>query len=189
MLDSVCAQIIHTGSCVLRTMLQQLRCADSSGGTRGSRYAHQVEFRYGKRRGVARRPTGHWRWLKVISSCCWTMMTSSRSRHCSVLPRPVPADDPDMLYSDEVLVGEDGKTVRHFIFRPMFSPEYLRCHPCIVHLIGSGQAAAEWAAWTKSCVLSGLRPDTACQRAGRDDVHIRKCSIAGASMAVRQAMK
>ncbi len=46
------------------------------------------------------------------------------------------ADDPDMLYSDEVLVGEDGKTVQHFIFRPMFSPEYLRSHPYIVHLIG-----------------------------------------------------
>ncbi|MBS1213127.1 MAG: glycosyl transferase, group 2 family protein, partial [Proteobacteria bacterium] len=46
------------------------------------------------------------------------------------------ADDPDMLYSDEVLVGEDGRTVQHFIFRPMFSPEYLRSHPYIVHLIG-----------------------------------------------------
>ncbi len=46
------------------------------------------------------------------------------------------ADAPDMLYSDEVLVGEDGRTVQHFIFRPMFSPEYLRAHPYIVHLIG-----------------------------------------------------
>lgn len=46
------------------------------------------------------------------------------------------ADVPDMLYSDEVLVGEDGRTVQHFIFRPMFSPEYLRAHPYIVHLIG-----------------------------------------------------
>jgi hypothetical protein len=46
------------------------------------------------------------------------------------------ADDPDILYSDEVLVGEDGRTVQHFIFRPMFSPEYLRSHPYIVHLIG-----------------------------------------------------
>ncbi len=46
------------------------------------------------------------------------------------------ADDPDMLYSDEVLVDEDGRTVQHFIFRPTFSPEYLRAHPYIVHLIG-----------------------------------------------------
>lgn len=45
-------------------------------------------------------------------------------------------DDPDMLYSDEVLVGEDGVTVEHFIFRPAFSPEYLRSHPYIVHLVG-----------------------------------------------------
>lgn len=45
-------------------------------------------------------------------------------------------DDPDMLYSDEVLVAEDGKTVQHFIFRPAFSPEYLRSHPYIVHLVG-----------------------------------------------------
>lgn len=45
-------------------------------------------------------------------------------------------DDPDMLYSDEVLVGEDGETVQHFIFRPAFSPEYLRSHPYIVHLVG-----------------------------------------------------
>jgi cellulose synthase/poly-beta-1,6-N-acetylglucosamine synthase-like glycosyltransferase len=33
-------------------------------------------------------------------------------------------DNPDMLYSDEVLVAEDGETVQHFIFRPAFSPEY-----------------------------------------------------------------
>jgi len=46
------------------------------------------------------------------------------------------ADDPDMLYSDEVLVDEDNKTVLHFIHRPMFSPEYLRTHLYIVHLIG-----------------------------------------------------
>lgn len=45
-------------------------------------------------------------------------------------------DDPDMLYSDEVLVGEDGRTVQHFVFRPGFSPEYLRSHPYIVHLVG-----------------------------------------------------
>lgn len=45
-------------------------------------------------------------------------------------------DAPDMFYSDEVSVDEDGRTVQHFIFRPMFSPEYLRAHPYIVHLIG-----------------------------------------------------
>ncbi len=45
-------------------------------------------------------------------------------------------DDPDMLYSDESLVEADGATVQHLIFRPMFSPEYLRAHPYIVHLVG-----------------------------------------------------
>jgi len=48
----------------------------------------------------------------------------------------VAQDDPDMLYSDEVLVGEDGRTVQHYVFRPSFSPEYLRSHPYIVHLVG-----------------------------------------------------
>lgn len=46
------------------------------------------------------------------------------------------ADAPDMLYSDEVLVATDGRTVEHFAFRPAFSPEYLRGHPYIVHLVG-----------------------------------------------------
>ncbi len=45
-------------------------------------------------------------------------------------------DDPDMLYSDEFVVAEDGSKVEHFVFRPSFSPEYLRSHPFIVHLLG-----------------------------------------------------
>jgi GT2 family glycosyltransferase/glycosyltransferase involved in cell wall biosynthesis len=45
-------------------------------------------------------------------------------------------DAPDMLYSDEVLVAEDGATVLDFVLRPTFSPEYLRSHPYIGHLIG-----------------------------------------------------
>jgi GT2 family glycosyltransferase/glycosyltransferase involved in cell wall biosynthesis len=48
----------------------------------------------------------------------------------------VVADDPDMLYSDEVRVAPDGETVRQFIFRPGFSPEYLRALPDIAHLAG-----------------------------------------------------
>ena len=48
----------------------------------------------------------------------------------------VRADDPDMLYSDEVLVDEANQTVKHFIHRPMYSPEYLRTHLYIVHLVG-----------------------------------------------------
>ena len=45
-------------------------------------------------------------------------------------------DNPDMLYSDEVLVSPDGKTVLQYFHRPAFSPEYLRSHPYIVHMVG-----------------------------------------------------
>jgi GT2 family glycosyltransferase/glycosyltransferase involved in cell wall biosynthesis len=45
-------------------------------------------------------------------------------------------DDPDLLYSDELLVDADGRTPRRFAFRPGFSLEYLRSHPYIVHLAG-----------------------------------------------------
>ncbi len=48
----------------------------------------------------------------------------------------VQQDNPDMLYSDEVLVSPDGATVLQYVCRPVFSPEYLREHPYIVHLVG-----------------------------------------------------
>ncbi len=48
----------------------------------------------------------------------------------------VRADDPDMAYSDEVLISGDGSTVLDYVFRPAFSPELLRSHPYIVHLVG-----------------------------------------------------
>ncbi|MDQ3028087.1 MAG: glycosyltransferase, partial [Pseudomonadota bacterium] len=45
-------------------------------------------------------------------------------------------DDPDLLYSDEILITPDGQTVRRYAYRPAFSLEYLREHPYIVHLVG-----------------------------------------------------
>lgn len=45
-------------------------------------------------------------------------------------------DDPDMAYSDEVLISGDDSTVMEYVFRPVFSPELLRSHPYIVHLAG-----------------------------------------------------
>ena len=45
-------------------------------------------------------------------------------------------DDPDLVYSDEVLVSSDGRDALRFAFRPAFSLEYLRSHPYIVHLAG-----------------------------------------------------
>lgn len=48
----------------------------------------------------------------------------------------VAGDDPDMLYSDEVVVSTDGKVVLNYALRPAFSPEFLRGHPYIVHMVG-----------------------------------------------------
>ncbi|MDR3516789.1 MAG: glycoside hydrolase family 99-like domain-containing protein [Azospirillaceae bacterium] len=48
----------------------------------------------------------------------------------------VETDNPDMLYSDEVLLSGDGTTVIGHAFRPAFSPELLRSHPYIVHMLG-----------------------------------------------------
>lgn len=45
------------------------------------------------------------------------------------------ADDPDLFYSDEVLVTPEGEPIE-FAFRPAFSLELLRSHPYIVHLVG-----------------------------------------------------
>lgn len=45
-------------------------------------------------------------------------------------------DAPDMLYSDEVLVTPDTAEALRYALRPAYSPEYLRAHPYIVHLVG-----------------------------------------------------
>lgn len=45
-------------------------------------------------------------------------------------------DDPDMVYSDEIMISADGKKMLYHAHRPAFSPEYLRGHPYIVHLAG-----------------------------------------------------
>ena len=50
------------------------------------------------------------------------------------LAESILADDPDMIYSDEALMSEDGEEVVNHVYRPTFSPERLRSHPYIVHL-------------------------------------------------------
>ena len=45
-------------------------------------------------------------------------------------------DQPDVVYSDEVLVAPDLAGVLQLAYRPAFSPEFLRSHPYIVHMIG-----------------------------------------------------
>lgn len=44
-------------------------------------------------------------------------------------------DAPDFIYSDEVIVDEDGESVLGYALRPQFSAEYLRAHPYIVHMV------------------------------------------------------
>lgn len=44
-------------------------------------------------------------------------------------------DAPDMIYSDEGMTTPEGRMIT-FAFRPMFSLEYLRSHPYIVHFVG-----------------------------------------------------
>ncbi len=44
-------------------------------------------------------------------------------------------DDPDMIYSDEAIMDAQGK-INTFTYRPMFSLEYLRSHPYIIHFVG-----------------------------------------------------
>lgn len=44
-------------------------------------------------------------------------------------------DNPDIVYSDEAITNSQGK-IQTFTYRPMFSLEYLRSHPYIVHFVG-----------------------------------------------------
>jgi GT2 family glycosyltransferase len=65
------------------------------------------------------------------------------------------ADDPDLLYSDEVLVGPDGQEVQRYFLRPAFSPEHLRSHPYIVHLVAFRTALLrELGGWNESLLIS-----------------------------------
>ena len=45
-------------------------------------------------------------------------------------------NDADMVYSDEVMMSADRKKLLYHAHRPAFSPEYLRGHPYIVHMVG-----------------------------------------------------
>jgi len=45
-------------------------------------------------------------------------------------------DNPDILYSDEILISGESQHVEQIALRPVFSPEYLRSHPYIVHMVG-----------------------------------------------------
>ncbi len=51
------------------------------------------------------------------------------------LAESILADDPDMIYSDEAMLSEDGVEVADHVYRPAFSPERLRSCPYIGHLV------------------------------------------------------
>jgi GT2 family glycosyltransferase len=42
---------------------------------------------------------------------------------------------PDFIYSDEILISKNGKSILDYVLRPSFSLEKLRTHPYIVHFI------------------------------------------------------
>ncbi len=50
--------------------------------------------------------------------------------------RSLTAEDPDMIYSDEIMVSANLKKVLQYALRPAFSPEFLRAHPYFVHMVG-----------------------------------------------------
>lgn len=65
------------------------------------------------------------------------------------------ADDPDVVYSDEVLVTPDGEGVVRIAHRPAFSPEHLRSHPYIVHLVAfRASLLREIGGWDESLAIS-----------------------------------
>jgi len=51
------------------------------------------------------------------------------------LAQAIVEDRADMVYSDEALVTAETGAIHGFFFRPAFSPELLRAHPYIVHLV------------------------------------------------------
>jgi hypothetical protein len=64
-------------------------------------------------------------------------------------------DDPDVAYSDELLVDPDGAKPLRYAFRPAFSLEYLRSHPYIVHLTGyRAELLRSLGGWDESLAIS-----------------------------------
>ena len=45
------------------------------------------------------------------------------------------ADNPDIIYSDEAMMSDREEEIINHVHRPVFSPEYLRSCPYIVHLV------------------------------------------------------
>jgi GT2 family glycosyltransferase len=64
-------------------------------------------------------------------------------------------DDPDFAYSDELLVDAEGEKPLRYAYRPVFSLEYLRSHPYIVHLTGyRTQLLRDLGGWDETLAIS-----------------------------------
>lgn len=79
------------------------------------------------------------------------------------------ADAPDLLYTDALRVSEDASTVERFELRPTFSPEYLRAHPYIDHLVAGKTALLR--------AIGGF--DEAAGAALHHDLVLRASEVAG----------
>ncbi len=136
MLDSVKAQLYrHWELCIaddgsdqphVKRILQEYAATDS-----------RIKLHFGlENRGVSHASN---RALEMVTSEFVVLLDHDDLLEAQALFRvaeSVLQDRPDMVYSDEVLVTSDLGNVLHFAYRPAFSPEYLRSHPYIVHMIG-----------------------------------------------------
>lgn len=94
-------------------------------------------------------------------------------------------DAPHMLYSDEVLVSHDGTEVEQYS-SPAFSPEYLRRHPYIVHLVGFsyGAVARDRRVGREFAHFARLRLDFARSERAETIVHLPEFSTSGVSTSI-----
>jgi GT2 family glycosyltransferase/glycosyltransferase involved in cell wall biosynthesis len=143
-----------TNEAMLREMLQSVRsqlypewelCIADDGSTKPhvrrvlEEYAskdRRIHLHFGENRGVSHASN---RALEMVTANFVVLLDHDDVLEEQALFRVAESileDQPDMVYSDEVLVALDATVVRRFAYRPAFSKEYLRSHPYIVHLVG-----------------------------------------------------
>ena len=144
----------NTNEAMLREMLQSVRsqlypewelCIADDGSTEPhvrrvlEEYAkkdRRIRLHFGENRGVSHASN---RALEMVTANFVMLLDHDDVLEEQALFRVAESileDQPDMVYSDEVLVAPDATVVRRYAYRPAFSKEYLRSHPYIVHLVG-----------------------------------------------------
>jgi GT2 family glycosyltransferase len=144
----------NTNEAMLREMLQSVRsqlypewelCIADDGSTEPhvrkvlEEYAAKdarIRLHFGENRGVSHASN---RALEMVTANFVVLLDHDDVLEEQALFRVAESileDEPDMVYSDEVLVSPDAAVVRRYAYRPAFSKEYLRSHPYIVHLVG-----------------------------------------------------